>query len=204
MDASGWDERYRASDLVWSAEPNVFVAEVTSSLEPGKALDLACGEGRNARWLASRGWKVTAVDFSSVAIEKARRLSEGHPGEVDWRCADIVTWSPPELAFDLAVLSYVQLPGTQMQDVCRHAADALAPGGHLLLVGHARMNLTEGVGGPQDPAVLYEPEDVCAWLPGLQVQRAEHVLRKVGEDVGTAIDTLVLATRSALGSEATP
>ncbi|MHB8220691.1 MAG: class I SAM-dependent methyltransferase [Acidimicrobiales bacterium] len=206
MDANGWDERYRTSDLVWSAEPNVFVADVVTNLTAGRALDLACGEGRNARWLAARGWEVTAVDFSSVAIDKARQLGDSGGGHVEWICADVVMWSPPEAVFDLVVLSYVHLPAPDLERVCGHAVDALAPGGHLLMVGHARKNLSEGCGGPQDPAVLYEPEDVRSWISGLRVDRAEHVVRELSGDAaphpGTApiaIDTLVLATRPATG-----
>ncbi len=203
MDASGWDERYRATELVWSADPNIFVAEVAAELSPGRALDLACGEGRNARWLATQGWDVTAVDFSSVAIEKARHLGGGDL--VQWTCADVVEWSPPAAAFDLVVMSYVHLPATDLERVCRHGVDALAPGGHLLVVGHARRNLTEGTGGPQDPAVLYEPEDVRSWIPDLDVERAEHVVRVLGagdatqpDEAPSAVDTLVLATRRAV------
>jgi len=210
VDSSGWDERYRATELVWSAEPNVFVAEVTKQFPAGRALDLACGEGRNARWLASQGWEVTAVDFSAVAIEKARALAggEGESGHVEWICADLVTWSPPEAAFDLVLFSYVHLPAPDLERVCARAADALAPGGHLLFVGHARRNLTEGSGGPQDPDLLYEPQDVSSWIPELRIDRAEHVVRELaGGDashpgpVPVAIDTLVLATKSSAGGD---
>ena len=104
MDAAAWDERYAATDLVWSAGPNQFVEAALKDLEPGSALDLACGEGRNARWLAQRGWQVTAIDWSSVAVEKGRRVSEA----VDWQVGDALT-APLPTDLDLAVLAYFQV-----------------------------------------------------------------------------------------------
>lgn len=110
MDASGWDERYAASELVWSAEPNQFVATELAGLTPGRALDLAAGEGRNAIWLARRGWEVTAADFSQVALDKGRTLAGDTA--VRWVCADATAWSEPA-AYDLVVLAYLQLPAAQ-------------------------------------------------------------------------------------------
>lgn len=199
MDRAVWDERYAATELVWSAEPNVFVAEVTGDLPPGRALDLACGEGRNAIWLAGRGWRVTAVDFSAVAIDKGRKLAARAGVDVEWRCEDVLAWEPRPRSFDLVVLSYLQLPGPALAGVVGRAGEALAPGGTLVVVGHARANLDGGVGGPQDPAVLYEPDEVVGWVGGLVVARAEHVRRTVETPDGPrqAVDTLVVASRDA-------
>src|SRR5690242_10217857 len=105
MKRDEWDARYAAVELVWSAGPNQFlVAELAEAgLSPGRALDVACGEGRNAIWLAAQGWQVTAADFSRVAIDKARARSD----EVDWQVADVVEWSPPAQAFDLVIVFYL-------------------------------------------------------------------------------------------------
>src|SRR4051812_9854296 len=96
MDAAAWDERYAAAELGWSASPNRFVAAELADLSPGRALDLAAGEGRNALWLAERGWQVTAVDFSRVGLEKARALQRRHPRgaqlQVEWVHADVLTY----------------------------------------------------------------------------------------------------------------
>ena len=89
MDAEAWDERYADSELVWSVEPNQFVAAECADLPPGRALDLAAGEGRNSIWLARRGWDVTAVDFSQAGLDKGRRLAGEL--EIEWVCADVVT-----------------------------------------------------------------------------------------------------------------
>lgn len=196
MEAQDWDERYAASALVWSEGPNRFVEEVAQGLVPGRALDLACGEGRNAIWLARAGWLVTGIDFSKVAIEKAARLARQAGVEVDWRCEDVVTFAAPKASYEFVVLSYLHLPAEQMATVIAHGRRALVVGGTLFVVGHARVNLSEGCGGPQDPEVLYEPEDVVNWLGDLEIQRAEHVSRTVETDDGprTAVDALVVGT----------
>ncbi|WP_457207962.1 class I SAM-dependent methyltransferase, partial [Nocardioides sp. P5_C9_2] len=106
MDAGDWDARYAASELVWSRGPNQQVATECAGLAPGRAVDLACGEGRNAIWLASLGWEVTAVDFSQVALDKGRRLAGAVA--VDWVCADATQWRGE--GFDLAVAAYFQVP----------------------------------------------------------------------------------------------
>src|SRR5690606_9077745 len=96
MDSKAWDERYRATGLVWGAGPNRFVVEQTEGLAPGRALDLAAGEGRNAVWLAERGWRVTAVDFSPVAVERGRRIAAERGADVEWAAADVrACTSPP-------------------------------------------------------------------------------------------------------------
>lgn len=190
MDSAAWDARYAENPLVWSAGPNQFVAAL-SDLAPGRAVDLACGEGRNAIWLASLGWRVTGVDFSPVAIDKARALSQ----DVDWVVGDALTWSGSD--YDLAILAYLQLPADERRVAVRNAWSALAPQGQLFVVAHDSTNLTEGTGGPQDASVLYTAEDVLSDLDGAyDVLQAGRVARKVddghGGDEGlTAWDALV-------------
>ncbi len=198
MDASGWDERYAATELVWSAGPNEFVEQELADPPPGRALDLACGEGRNARWLARRGWEVTAMDFSTVAVEKGR----SRDADVDWQVGDALTAQLPR-DLDLVLIAYLQIPAQERTAVLRRAFEAVRPGGRLLVVGHDSTNLTQGTGGPQDAAVLYSAEDVLGDLPDveLEVVRAGRVARTVtGTDEhgshGTAWDVLVHVIRS--------
>ena len=195
LKSEDWDRRYAEKELVWSAGPNRFLVAETETLPPGRALDVACGEGRNAIWLAERGWRVTGVDFSEVAIEKARQIAARRGVEADFRVGDVVAEAPEEQAYDLVLVFYLQLPAERMRQAVGAAARAVAPGGTFLLVGHDSRNLSEGWGGPQDPAVLYTPEDVVAALDGLEVVKAEPVLRPVEEENATAVDALVRATR---------
>ena len=196
MDRSDWNARYAATDLVWGSEPNRFVvAELEGRTPQGRALDLACGEGRNAIWLAAQGWRVTAVDFSEVAIERARKLAARRGVDIEWLREDLASYAPPEAAFQLVLIAYLQIPGAELRRVLARVAGALAPGGELLMIGHARRNLSEGVGGPRDPAVLWTPDEIDAALEALalSVERCEHVLRSVDTPDGLQQEVDVLA-----------
>ncbi len=200
MDAGAWDNRYAAAEQVWSVEPNQFVAAELAGLTPGRAVDLACGEGRNAIWLADRGWTVTGIDFSEVAVDRAR--SRAADRDITWLVGDALTVELPRV--DLAVLAYLQLPEDERRTAVRRALGALEPGGTLFVVAHDSTNLTEGTGGPQDPSVLYTAEDVLDDLAGepFTVVRAERVGRELAEDDDhggiremTAWDALVRVVR---------
>lgn len=128
MSSAEWDRRYAVSELVWTAEPNRFVAAEVADLPAGRALDLGCGEGRNAVWLAEHGWRVTGVDFSRVALDKARRLAESRGVEVDWVGADVLAYPAEPAVFDLVLVAYLQLSADERRRVVRAAAAALAPG----------------------------------------------------------------------------
>lgn len=196
-DHHAWNDRYAKSDLVWSAEPNRFFSAEVATLTPGRALDLGTGEGRNAIWLAEQGWAVTAVDFSEVGVEKGRRLAEARGCAVTWVVQDLLDHRPEAGAFDLVGLVYIHLPAGQRRAVLGAAAAGLAPGGRLVVVGHDTSNLTAGFGGPQDPSLLFTPEDVVADLAGLEIVRAERVTRRVDTPDGPrdAIDALIVAAQ---------
>lgn len=195
MKREGWDRRYAEKEFLWSAKPNRFLVAEVSDLPAGRALDLACGEGRNALWLAELGWRVTGVDYSQVAIEKARDLAARDRRDVDFVCADLLDYEPEPDAFDLIVVLYLQLPASERHRVLARAVTAVAPGGTVLVIGHDLANLTEGVGGPSDPAVLFTPEDVVSDLSGLEIQKAEQVFRQASDADRPAIDALVRAVR---------
>lgn len=200
MDASSWDERYREQELVWSAGPNVFVAEELADHPRGRALDLAAGEGRNALWLAEQGFEVEAVEFSPVAIDKARQLAAHRGVSLTFTLGDLT--APLDLApADVVLIAYLHLPRATEREVLRRAAAWVAPGGTLLLIAHARRNLEDGVGGPPDPDLLPTPEEVTGALEdtGLEIARAGERARTVEVDgqQRTAIDVAVRAHRPA-------
>lgn len=203
MDSTAWDARYKDSDLVWSSTPNTWVEQVAGDLPAGRVLDLAAGEGRNALWLAERGWEATAIDFSMVAVNRSRELAQQRLGDAVDRFeanqGDLLQVRPKSFAYDLVMVVYLQLSAGEMFLILRTAAQSVAPGGRLLVVAHHTDNLAEGVGGPQDPSVLYSEKDVVDDLvdTGLVIERAERALRPVQTDSGVvnAVDVVVVAKR---------
>ena len=200
MEREHWDDRYGGTELVWTARPNRFlVSELEGAPPRGRALDLACGEGRNAVWLAERGWRVTGVDFSGVGLEKAARLAAERHVEVDWVRADLREYRAVLRCYGLVVVFYLQVPPDARREIKRRAADAVAKDGTLLVVAHDSSNLSDGYGGPQSPDVLYTPADVVGDLEhsGLVIEKAEVVARPVETPDGEriALDALVRARR---------
>jgi SAM-dependent methyltransferase len=185
-----WDERYASHDHVWSPGPNAEVERIVGGWPPGRALDLGAGEGRHAVWLAGKGWRVTAVDFSAVGLAKGEKEASHRGITIDWQVADARSWHPAErAAYDLVLVSYLHLP----QDVVSRTTSWLAPGGALVVVGHGLRNLTEGVGGPQDPELLHTPEGLREAADGLDIERCEEFIRPTDE--GDAIDVVLVARR---------
>ncbi len=204
-EAEYWDGRYSAKELVWSAGPNLFLPPEVEGMAPGTAVDLACGEGRNAIWLAEQGWDVTGVDFSEVAIEKAAAIADRSGVSVKWVCADVTTWQPGSrpgattAGFDLVIAFYLQVASVARKLVVANAARLLGPGGVMVVVAHDSANLTHGVGGPQDPKVLYTAaeveRDIASTGLGIQIERAETVERVVEGAEPPALDCFVRARR---------
>lgn len=194
VERQDWNRKHGAGGPLFGPDPNRFLVAEVAGLAPGRALDLACGAGRNAVWLAEQGWTVTAVDFSDVALENARGLAAERNVEVEWLEADLREWTPPPSAFDLVAIMYLQIPAEERRVLNARAAAALAPGGTLLVVGHDRENLVSGTGGPRDARVLLDADEVAGELAGLEIERARRVLRPV-EGERDAVDTLVRARR---------
>lgn len=160
MDQQYWDDLYSTKEQLWSGAPNGVLVVEAADLPPGQALDLGCGEGGDALWLAERGWLVTAVDISRVALERA--AAAAGEAKVSWTQADLTTFRPPAGAFDLVSALYFPLPRT-----ADHALDALlaavAPGGTLLVGGHDLRDVTH-VHGDVDPHAFYRPDEIAERL----------------------------------------
>jgi SAM-dependent methyltransferase len=194
MDSTNWDDRYKTTELVWSAGPNVFLPPLVEGLRPGTALDVACGEGRNSLWLAERDWDVTGIDFSPVAIEKAWLLAQDTP--ITYEVADVESYQP-EQPFDLVVVFYVHLMEADARSMLDMAAAAVAPGGTLFGVGHALRNMTDGVGGPPYPEILWTEDFIRPSLSGLKIVELGERTRPVDGSAVDAIDLIVHARRPA-------
>jgi SAM-dependent methyltransferase len=194
VERKDWDVEYGRADRPPARHPGRLLVEAAEDLPPGRALDLACGEGRNAAWLAGRGWRVTAVDFSAEALRHAAALG----ADVEWQHADVREVAIDDGAYDLVLLSYLHLPPDEMRAMLGRAAAGVNGGGRLVVIGHHVDNHEHGCGGPSNPAVLHDPAWIGGVLNGFEVQRAdrvEHPSTPEHGGTGTAIDSLVVAVR---------
>lgn len=180
-----WDERYAAKGHLWGAEPNVFLVEIAGDVAPGTALDLGCGQGRNAIWLASRGHTVTGLDFSAVAIDQAREIAAESGIDVSFEAVDLSAWEPGGEVWDLVLLTYVHMIEERRRTVHAAAANAVAPGGRIVIIAHHLDNLEHGVGGPPIPELLFTEEQLAGDFADFQIERNERVIRPTenGDDI---------------------
>jgi len=190
MDADGWDRRYAGSGRGFSGGATPQLVELASPLAAGRALDLASGTGRNAVWLAQRGWRVTAVDFSRVGLERAGARAAQAGVELDCVLADLYDYRPPRAAFDLVLIAYMHPSAAKRAGVFAAAAEAVAPGGHLLVIGFDVDDPCEGR-GPSDPERRYSVDQLSSAFPGIEVERCESVTgeRQTAEGPRRTVET---------------
>jgi SAM-dependent methyltransferase len=163
--AEFWDERYGGTARRWSGRPNHWLTVETEGLTPGTALDAGCGEGADAQWLARRGWQVTAVDTSSVALDRAAgHTPDDIAGRISWIRADLRGTTPAGV-FDLVTSLFVHFPGQLRDSLFRRLAAAVAPGGRLLVVGHDASDVHSGVGRPDHAEIYLDARDLATLLP---------------------------------------
>ena len=195
-----WEGRYAASTAegtsLWGAAPNGWIADRVAALapEPGLAVDLGAGEGRNAFWLAERGWRVVATDFSPSAVTGMTARAADGGLAVAAVVADATAWRSPEPA-GLAVLCYLQLPPEALAAAIARAAESLAPGGLLLGIWHDREDVARGLGGTMSPAIRTTPEETgaAAVAAGLEIELSGRRDRETA--AGLACDCLLVARR---------
>ncbi len=137
-DHASWEERYRGSAALWSGRVNPALVAETADLTPGRALDVGCGEGGDVLWLAGQGWQVTGLDWSQVALERAAEhaAAAGLSERIEWVKGDVDSWQPPQRAYDLVSAHFLHPKAAQRGPLLAQLADAVAPGGTLLWVGH--------------------------------------------------------------------
>ncbi len=172
MTASQWDARYRAEPDLWTKEPNAQLVQFAAELEPGRALDVGAGDGRNAIWLATQGWAVTAIDLSTVALERAAARAADRATQLecivaDWREHDFST-----SAFELVVVSFMHPSPDEREALFGRVARALVPGGHVFTVGVILAD--HGRRGPPDAERLYTVRRVQDALRGFELLRCEE------------------------------
>jgi SAM-dependent methyltransferase len=165
---AAWDERYRSRHALWSGKPNPYLVSETDGLTPGLALDAGAGEGADAIWLATRGWRVVAIDHSAVALARAAahavERGEDIARRIDWRHEDLGSFDPTGASFDLVTVQYLHLPPAPRAVVFGALAAAVAPDGTLLIVGHHPSDLQTTVPRPPSPERFYTGDDIAALL----------------------------------------
>jgi SAM-dependent methyltransferase len=176
-----WDARYRSEEYIFGTRPNVFLTSQRKLLVAGsRVLAVADGEGRNGVWLAQRGCKVSAVDISPVAVEKAKKLAFDRKVDIEFVIADLMEWEWPEAAFDAVVCIFIQFASPRMRKKLFDGFwRALRPGGLVLMEGYGVKQLQYASGGPKELENLYTPQilrDAFAGWKMLLLNEYEAVL----------------------------
>ena len=159
-DAAFWDQMYRSRPR--KTEPNVVLAETVAGRSPGTALDVCCGMGADAIWLAKQGWKVTAIDMSNVALDRARDVDVAR--EVTWIHGDALVWQPPFEAYDLVSSQFLHVAPAERPALFRKLGSSVRRGGTLLVVAHHASDLQTTVGRPPNPELYFTADEIAASL----------------------------------------
>lgn len=203
--AEFWDDRYGSTEQVWSGNPNQRLVEQVTALPPGDALDVGCGEGADAIWLAERGWRVTAVDVSTVALARAARHARlagptvAH--RISWQPVDALTWTPVADSFDLVSAQFIHLPPPDLAALLDRLGAAVRPGGTLLVVGHHPRDLATSMRRHKWPDLLLTPDQIASSLdPAVWAVTTDEPSRPATDPEGqpvTVHDAVVNAVRRA-------
>ena len=196
-----WDARYAESERVWSGNPNPHLVEHVADLLPGDALDVGCGEGADAVWLATKGWRVTALDVSQVALERTagHARDAGVGDRVTPLHLDLIGGEPVPGEYALVSSQFMHPPPELVDELFGRLGAVVRQGGALLVVGHHPQDLATGVREPHGPDLLFTPERVVAALDPdeWEIRVADAPTREWAREDGvvTVTDSVVLAVR---------
>jgi SAM-dependent methyltransferase len=184
MDERFWNELYGSREQLFSGEPNGVLVTEATGLTPGRALDVGCGEGGDALWLAERGWRVTGIDIADTAL---RRAAAAKDSTVVWAQVDLTRQAPPAGPFDLVSAQYFPLPHQTDHAAVRALLSVVAPGGTLLVAGHDLADLEPGDAHGFDPADFYQPGELARLLDdGWKILVNESRPRTAAAPAGTS------------------
>jgi len=200
-----WDEHYSTAPALWSGNPNPMLVHEVGDLPGGRALDVGCGEGADALWLAQRGWQVLAIDVSQVALERAAThvASAGFSDRVTFERRDLLEWKPESRSLDLVTAQFFHLPTELRPRVYDGLAEAVAPGGTLLVVAHHPSDLHTTMGRPPAEELFFTADELAERLDDdWDVQVAEARERTATDPEGRDVaitDTVLKAVRQSAG-----
>lgn len=200
FEPESWEERYSGEQTIWSGNPNAQLVAEVSGLTPGTALDVGCGEGGDVIWLARQGWRVTGADFSANALGRAARHADeaGVADRTDWWQVDARTFAADGRSYDLVTTHFLQPPDGGMVEVTRRLSEAVAPGGHLLVVGHAPSEVFTHLSASHRRAMFLAEELVpglAAGFDALVVEQRPRTMTREGVTVDVH-DSTLLARRT--------
>jgi SAM-dependent methyltransferase len=198
-----WNERYQSSPRIWSGNPNPQLVAEVEGREPGRALDVGCGEGADAIWLAERGWQVVATDISNVALGRAvahaRNADPAVSARIEWRHVDLLASPPEHDSFDLVSAQFMQLPPEPRNRLFTALAASVRAGGALLVVGHHISDLASGVHRPAQADRFYTAADIAGLLDASWTIVVQETRPRAATSVGGAEvsihDAVLLAVR---------
>jgi 2-polyprenyl-3-methyl-5-hydroxy-6-metoxy-1,4-benzoquinol methylase len=200
FEPSGWEERYSGEEKIWSGNANLQLVAEVSGLTPGTALDVGCGEGGDVIWLARQGWRVTGADFSANGLSRAARHADeaGVADRTDWWQVDARTFVADSRSYDLVTTHFLHPPDGGMVEVTNRLSQAVAPGGHLLVVGHEPSEVFSHLTASQRRA-MFLAADLLPGLPegfeALVVEQRPRTMTRDGVTVDVH-DSTLLARRA--------
>jgi SAM-dependent methyltransferase len=197
-EAIDWDERYASAEQLWSGAPNQALVDAAATRDVGRAVDVGCGEGADAVWLAQQGWGVTALDVSGVALERAGRHAQEAGVSVTWVHAGLVDAGIARESFDLVSAQFPVLERTPGRVAERILIDAVAPGGALVVVHHADFQADDPHHHGFNPAHYVGPWDIApllgeGWL--IEVNETRPRILTAGAGAGHTEDVVLIARR---------
>lgn len=192
-----WDKRYTEHE--WSSQPDPALVTLVSPLLPGRAIDLGCGPGRNAVWLAQQGWDVTGVDSSAVGLDQAVQRAQAQSLHLTAIHSDLLNYELSREHYDLVVIANIHLPLVQRDRLFTRAESALRMGGHVFVIGHHLDSL--GRVGPPDPSVLYTEESLHGAFPTLRIEQLARLERQLPDQEEPLVDVVLWGVRTLDGTE---